>query len=285
MPIGIESLPPLRLRRRTDTERPSLGRRLLWCGVALLAVGVTVVAQYPAAWAAERVAEATGRRVLLADSQGSLWHGSATLALTAGNGGADATVLPGRLSWSIDMLPLLTGTLRAHVTHDRALEQPVTLAVSPGNWQAEAGAITLPASLLEGIGAPFNTLKLDGRLRAQWTPLSGQFGRTSGREKGQPDTVQGALTVTLEQVSSSLSRVRPLGSYQAVVSFGGVGGTPAQLTLSTLAGPLSLQGQGTLGRGAHFDGVASATPESEPQLIGLLSLLGPRDGPHYRLRF
>lgn len=280
--MRIESLPPLRVRRRADAdERAGLGWRVLWGVAALLAVAVTVVMQYPAAWAAERVAAATGHRVLLADSQGTLWHGSATLALTAGNGGADATVLPGRLSWSIDMLPLLTGTLRAHLTHDRALEKPVTLTVSPGHWEAEAGAMTLPASLLEGIGAPFNTLKLDGRLRAQWTPLSGQF----GRGKGQPDTAQGALTVSLEQVSSSLSRVRPLGSYQAVVSFGGVAGGPMQLSLSTLAGPLSLQGQGTLGRGAHFDGVASATPESEPQLIGLLSLLGPRDGSHHRLRF
>lgn len=284
--MGIESLPPLRLRRRADAdERTSLGWRVLWGGVALLAVGLTVVSQYPAAWAAERIAAATGHRVVLADSQGSLWHGSATLALTAGNGGADATVLPGRLSWSIDMLPLLTGTLRAHVTHDRALEQPVTLTVSPGNWQAEAGAMTLPASLLEGIGAPFNTLKLDGRLRAQWTPLSGQFGRASRQNSDKPDTAQGTLTVTLEQVSSSLSRVRPLGSYQAVMSLGGVGGGPIQLALSTLAGPLSLKGQGTLGPSAHFDGVASATPESEPQLIGLLSLLGPRDGSHHRLRF
>ena len=280
--MAIESLPPLRLRRRAEAdERPSLGWRVLWCVVALLAIAVTIVTQYPAAWAAERVAAATGHRVLLADSQGTLWHGSATLALTAGNGGADATVLPGRLSWSIDMLPLLTGTLRAHLMHDRALEKPVTLTVTPSHWEAEAGTVALPASLLEGIGAPFNTLKLDGRLRAQWTPLSGQF----GRGKGQPDTAQGALTVTLEQVSSSLSRVRPLGSYQAVVSFGGVGGGPMQLALSTLAGPLSLQGQGTLGPHAHFDGVASATPESEPQLIGLLSLLGPRDGSHHRLRF
>ena len=280
--MGIESLPPLRLRRRADAdERPSIGWRVLWCVVALLAVGVTVVSQYPAAWAAERIARATGHRVLLADSQGSIWHGSATLALTAGNGGADATVLPGRLSWSVDVLPLRTVTLLAHFTNDRALEQPVTLTVSPARWQAEPGAMTLPASLLEGIGAPFNTLKLDGRLRAQWTPLSGDFGRSQGR----PGTVQGALTVTLEQVSSSLSRVRPLGSYQAVVSFDGAGGGPAQLTLSTLAGPLTLQGQGALGQGAHFDGVASATPESEPQLIGLLSLLGPRDGSHHRLRF
>ncbi|CAJ0800410.1 hypothetical protein LMG7141_03818 [Ralstonia condita] len=280
--MGIESLPPLRIRRRADAdERASLGWRVLWCVVALLAVAATLISQYPAAWAAERIAQATGRRVLLADSQGSIWHGSATLALTAGNGGADATVLPGRLSWSIDMLPLLTGTLRAHIAHDHALEQPVALTLTPGHWQAEPGAVRLPASLLEGIGAPFNTLKLDGRLRARWTPLSGEF----GRGKGRPDTVQGALTVTLEQVSSSLSRVRPLGSYQTVVSFGGAAGGPVQLALSTLAGPLTLQGQGTLGQGAHFDGVASATPASEPQLIGLLSLLGPRDGSHYRLRF
>jgi general secretion pathway protein N len=82
--MSIESLPPLRLRRQVGSdERAGFGWHLLWCSVALLAVGVTVVAQYPAAWAAERVAAATGHRVLLADSQGSIWHGSATLALTA----------------------------------------------------------------------------------------------------------------------------------------------------------------------------------------------------------
>ncbi len=206
MPVSIESLPPLRLRRRgPDQEgRAGLGWRIVAAVAALASVAVTVVAQYPAAWAAERVAEATSHRVLLADAQGSIWHGSATLALTAGTGAADATVLPGRLSWSLDVWPLLMGTLRAHLTHDRAMAQPVTLAVSRGGWQAEAGSMTLPASLLAGIGAPFNTLRLDGQLRAQWTPLSGQF----GRGKGAPDTVQGALTLTLEQVSSSLSRVR-----------------------------------------------------------------------------
>jgi len=281
--VSIESLPPLRLRRRgPDQEgRAGLGWRIAVAVAALASVAVTVVAQYPAAWAAERVAEATSHRVLLADAQGSIWQGSATLALTAGTGAADATVLPGRLSWSLDAWPLLTGTLRAHLAHDRAMAQPVTLAVSRGGWQAEAGSMKLPASLLAGIGAPFNTLRLDGQLRAQWTPLSGQF----GRGKGAPDTVQGALTLTLEQVSSSLSRVRPLGSYRAELAFGGAAGGPARLTLSTLAGPLSLQGQGTVGRGAHFDGVARATPESEPLLIGLLSLMGPRDGTGYRLRF
>ena len=236
--MAIESLPPLRLRRRTpaEGERTHLGWRIVVGVAAVLAVAVTVVSQYPAAWAAERVAEATGQRVVLADAQGSIWHGSATLALTTGTGARDATVLPGRLSWSVDVLPLLTGTLRAHLAHDRALGQPVTLAVTPGGWQVEAGEMSLPASLLEGIGAPFNTLKLDGQLRAQWTPLSGQF----GGGKGQPDTAQGALTVTLEQVSSSLSRVRPLGSYRAVLAFAGVAGAsghPAgQLTRATRAG-------------------------------------------------
>jgi hypothetical protein len=35
----------------------------------------------------------------------------------------------------------------------------------------------------------------------------------------------------------------------------------------------------------HFDGEASASPEAQDSLIGLLALLGKREGDTYRLKF
>jgi len=55
--------------------------------------------------------------------------------------------------------------------------------------------------------------------------------------------------------------------------------------LSTIDGPLKLEGSGTLGRQARFDGTADAEPEAATQLVSLLSLLGRRENNVTRLRF
>ena len=58
-----------------------------------------------------------------------------------------------------------------------------------------------------------------------------------------------------------------------------------KLQLSTIAGPLHLEGSGTLGRQARFEGTAHAEPDAQTQLTSLLSLLGRRDNNVTRLRF
>jgi len=257
-------LAPRRLRA------PRGWQRLGWLGLGVATVALTVAANYPATWLASRIAAQTQGRVLLADASGSLWHGSATLALSAGTGSQTATVLPGRLQWQLAFWPLLAGTARLTVSHSEAMAAPVALTATPSGWQAQAGAIRLPASLLEGIGTPFNTLRPDGLMRADWSALQGTF-------KG---AITGHLTLRIEQVSSAVSRVRPLGSYRAEISWTGAG---AQLQLNTLAGPLHLEGSGTLG--GRFDGQATADPDAEAQLNALLSLLGRRENNVTRLRF
>jgi general secretion pathway protein N len=131
----------------------------------------------------------------------------------------------------------------------------------------------LPASLLEGVGAPFNTLRPDGTMRIDWTALQGRF---AGNQK------YGHLSVQLDQMSAAVSRLRPLGSYRADVDLTGAGG---KLQLKTTAGPLYLEGSGTLGRQARFEGTAHAAPDAATQLAGLLSLLGRTENNVTRLRF
>ncbi|NYH97251.1 type II secretion system protein N [Cupriavidus plantarum] len=265
-------LESLRLPRRRRRES-SFWRRLRWALLGVLVVIVTLIAQLPAAWLADSVAARSGQRVLLADAAGTIWHGSATVALSAGAGSQTGTVLPGRLAWTVPFWPLLTGTLRVVVSHDHSLAAPVALAVTPRGWTAQAGAMRLPASLLEGVGAPFNTLRPDGQMRLDWTAMRGRFA---------DGALEGHLTLRIEQVSSAVSRLRPLGSYRAEIDWTGAAG---RLDLKTMAGPLYLEGSGTLGKTARFEGTAKADPEAAAQLAGLLSLLGRREDNVTRLRF
>ena len=267
--VRLESL---RLPRR-KLRRPAGWRPVGWLLLGLATAGITALAMLPAAWIADTVAARTQRRVLLADASGSLWHGSATLALSAGAGSQTATVLPGRLQWSLAFWPLLTGSARLVLTHTEAMPAPVGLTVTPGGWTAQAGAIRLPAALLEGVGAPFNTLRPDGLMRVDWSALQGKFAG---------GLLYGHITLRIEQVSSSVSRLRPLGSYRAEIDWNGADG---QLALSTIAGPLHLDGGGTLGRQARFEGTAHADPDAATQLNSLLSLLGRRENNVTRLRF
>ncbi|WP_244786258.1 type II secretion system protein N [Cupriavidus pauculus] len=265
-------LEALRLpRRRARTPRG--WQRLRWALLGIVTVTVTIVASLPAAWMADRVAAETQRRVLLADAAGTMWQGSATLALSAGAGSQTATVLPGRLSWNVAFWPLLGGTLRVVLEQDATMAAPVTVSVSPAGWTVQPGSMRLPASLLEGVGAPFNTLRPDGTMRIDWTALQGRF---AGNQK------YGHLSVQLDQMSAAVSRLRPLGSYRADVDLTGAGG---KLQLKTTAGPLYLEGSGTLGRQARFEGTAHAAPDAATQLAGLLSLLGRTENNVTRLRF
>ncbi|MBY4946617.1 type II secretion system protein N [Cupriavidus respiraculi] len=270
-------LEALRLARR-DVRPARIGRTLGWLVLGLAAVLATIAAALPAAWLADGIAERTERRVLLADAEGTLWRGSATLALSAGAGSATATVLPGRLQWSVAFWPLLTGSLRLSLNHTEAMAAPVAVTVTPTGWRAQSGALRLPASLLEGVGAPFNTLRPDGLMRVDWSSLRGRFFAGGG----EPAGMQGHLSLRIEQVSSAVSRLRPLGSYRAEIDWAGATGT---LRLTTIDGPLHLEGGGPLGRRARFEGTARADPDAETQLAALLSLLGRRENNVTRLRF
>ncbi|OXH86864.1 general secretion pathway protein GspN, partial [Burkholderia multivorans] len=112
-----------------------------------------------------------------------------------------------------------------------------------------------------GLGTPFNTLDLQGDVRLGWTDW-----RLIGRN------AFGQLTVTIDGMSSRVSRVKPLGSYRAVLQAKGTG---ADLDLTTTQGPLFLDGHGTFGPGSGaFRGTAHAAPEQQANLAGLLNLLG-----------
>ncbi len=241
---------------------------------ALVGALVALVAFAPASWLATAVSRATGARVVLAETQGTLWGGSAMLVLTGGPGSLDAVSLPGRLEWR---LRLADGGLRIDMRQDCCLNEVVSLRVRPGlarstiellprpGWTA-----SWPSSLLRGMGTPWNTLQLGGAIRFNSPGLT--LEQAAGRW-----TMRGRADIEVLDASSPLTTVEPLGSYR----LGLVGDEQGQVRvqLSTTEGSLQLSGDGDWGPGGvRFRGEARASQGSEAALNNLLNIIGRREG-------
>ena len=247
-------------------------RWLAYALTALVAIVVTLAFVAPAQWLAGAVHDATAGRVELAEARGTVWNGSAILVLSAGeDASAPRTSLPERLSWELNPWRLLVGAVRLRVAHPSALAQPVQIDKAFGGpLQIGATQLRLPAALLAGLGAPWNTIRPGGQLTIAWIGLALEPGRMTGDIQGE-----------WQFASSALTPVSPFGHYRLDVS-GGYPGT--RLALGTLAGPLEMTGNGTIAeRGrVRFQGVARPLSNTDAttrtQLSGLISLLGRRDG-------
>lgn len=256
-------------------------RKLLFLLAALAALLATVLVVAPAQWSASAVGRATGGRLELADASGTVWNGSALLVLAAGPD-ADSTraTLPERLSWRMNPWSMLLGQFELTVTHPSALAQPLAVRAplfGGGATTLSATTLRLPASLLVGAGAPWNTIRPGGILMVRWDRLQIERGRIQGNFSGE-----------WQQASSALTPVSPMGHYRLQTN-GVWPGT--QLELLTLSGPLELKGSGTIPAGGRlsFTGRAQAMAGTDPgvkaQLTGLISLLGRRDGEGALLKF
>lgn len=235
----------------------------------------------PAAWLADAISANTGEQLLLADARGTVWSGSAQLVLSGGPASRDAMALPGRIEW--DIRPGLRGfELRAR--HPCCLNEQFRAQATP-----RVGGLTLqvlpqneplaqwPAAWLTGLGAPWNTLQPAGLIR-----VSSRHGLTLESSQGRL-AFSGAAVLQLENLSSRLSTLPSVGSYQLTIASQAQAGESARLTLATLRGPLRLAGEGQWGGtgvGTHlrFRGLASADPGSEAALSNLLNLIGRRQG-------
>jgi general secretion pathway protein N len=256
-------------------------RTALFVLAALLALLLTVLVIAPAQWAASALARASNGRVELAEARGTLWNGSALLVLaSAADTAAPRATLPERLSWQLSPWALLLGQLDVTVSHPSALAQPLSVRaplVGGGTTTLGATTLRLPASLLVGVGAPWNTIRPGGILVVTWDRLQLARGRLQGNISGE-----------WQYASSALTPVSPMGHYRLQTN-GIWPGT--QLELLTISGPLELKGNGTIPEGGRlrFTGRAQAMAGTDPgikaQLTGLISLLGRRDGDGALLNF
>lgn len=256
-------------------------RKLLFILAALAALLVTVLVIAPAQWAASTLKSATAGRLELAEATGTVWNGSALLVLaSSSDSGAARATLPERLAWRLSPWSLILGELDLTVSHPSALAQPLAVRAplfGGGATTLSATTVRVPASLLVGVGAPWNTIRPGGILLVTWDRLQVERGRIQGNFSGE-----------WQYASSALTPVSPMGHYRLQTN-GIWPGT--QLELLTISGPLELKGNGTIPEGGRlrFTGRAQAMAGTDPgvkaQLTGLISLLGRRDGEGALLNF
>lgn len=239
----------------------------------MLGLLLAVLAGAPARWLGSAVRWATLERVHLEAARGTVWSGSARLLLTGGAGTQDRRSLPGRVTWRWGLAwPGLSLELTAECCTPQPLQWRV-LATGEGlAVQLQDQQSQWPMAVLAGLGAPWNTLDAEGQL--QWQSAGLQLRRQQGQWLWL-----GQTRLQAQQLSSRLSTLRPMGSYEITLQ-GSASGTPTpELTLRTLQGPLQLQGQGQwLGQRLRFAGEASAQEGSEAALANLLNIIGRRDG-------
>lgn len=241
-------------------------RFVTWLFAGALSIALTVLAFFPAAWMAEIVEKQTAGRLTLGDAQGTLWNGSAFVGGAVSDSDAVTPLLPGRFSWRLSPLVLL-GWLDAELENPAALSQPVKVNGSWMEWQVSPASISLPAERLAALGAPLNTIQPSGQMRFSWELL--QLARQNGRIG-----INGTMNLSMEDIASRLSPVKPLGTYDLTLAWSGL---QASVKLKTNKGPMLLSGAGTISNGRlQFSGEAKAEAGQEEKLENLLNLLGQR---------
>lgn len=237
-------------------------------GVALL-VGL---AQLPAHWVAVALNHLTQGRVMLVEARGTLWNGSAFMALGAGVGSGSVHAWQQRLQWHMAPSGLNEFTLKlSDATSSAKAPWVWQLRWLPTGWQVHAGAVDwrLPSQWLIGLGTPWNTIEPQGQVHIS---SPGWLWQQSGRSWQS----QGRFTLTLLDFATRLSSLKPLGDYELSIE-----ATPeTRVMLKTLQGPLQLVGHGVWHDGKlQFEGEAWALQtQDEPVLSNLLGVLGTRNG-------
>ncbi len=236
-------------------------------GVVGLLLAMVLLA--PAVWLAAALDRATSGRIQLVETVGTVWTGSGQLTLTGGAGSRDRATLPGRVNWKLRMDGFALGL---ELNAGCCTPQPLQARAQP-RWggvglQIFDSASEWPAFLLAGLGAPWNTLQADGSLKLMTQGLSLEWLR-------QQPTVAGRAEFTAVALTSSLTTLKPMGTYQLSL----LGGNAIDVRLVTLEGSLQLSGSGRwVGSRLSFEGIASAAPGYEAALANLLNIIGRRNG-------
>ncbi len=248
-----------------------------WLQVFVTAIALfgIVIWQFPIKWLAGTVSQASHCRVVLADPSGTLWRGGTAIGFSEptldGNACRPPQAMTERLFWNTGCnFSERTCSIRIEAA---TLRQPLQISVSLAGVRIHEDEIRLPSEILEVMGAPWTILHPRGDLTVRWSDLRFQGGSKNGN-----------IHADLYSLSSPVSLIRPLGSYSLDASLSGSG---ISYTLSTTEGPLILEAEGQIANDgkAIGQGQASATPESQDALNGLLGLIGRKQGNTYKLVF
>jgi len=238
----------------------------------LVCVLILVVAYFPIRWLSATVAKTTSCQVALLQPEGTLWKGSAQLGFSEIQAGASATcrspqISAERFAWTTQCS---VSNLKCRWLIQYAnMARPLELTVRPSAITLASNQIELPANMVEVAGGLMRSLHLRGKLDIRWEDLI------------LDSSPKGLVEVRFLNIASPISPVKPLGSYALTFQFK----QALTLDVSTINGPLLLTANGSIEKGRlSLQGEATASPESIDSLIGLLSIIGKKDGAVYRFK-
>ena len=191
-----------------------------WGKGAALGALVGVVLFAPASWLARGVVELTDGRLLLAESQGTVWQGDAVAILTGGPGSRDARALPGpgvahQTQGGLGCACLCSRLLSAHAGgagHQAGLGRVrAEVKLNPGAPDADLVAMGWSGiGLRPGSGAGYALEYL-----AIGRPVAHEYaGSRGGVGAGSLAEIEGQADLSLDNVSSPISTLDRLGSYR-----------------------------------------------------------------------
>ena len=234
-------------------------RRTLKAAGLLLALACSYLAMLPATWLDALLQNVSLGTLGMTATRGSLWRGEGSLQAVQPSGEA-VTLAP--VNWDVALGELLS--LQLHLVMRSAQDGATVLdvALKPGQIRIQSARLQLPATLLGVLSPTLRAADLSGQCLLQAKDVLLEKGRTSG-------TAQ----VAWQGAGSSLSRIRPLGSYQLLLSGQGNG---LDFRLMTLAGPLSLDGSGhwVPNQKSVYQITATPTEATRRDLVPLLRMMG-----------
>ena len=230
-----------------------------------LAFMLTLIIRAPATLLNGWLQSASHGKMVLANTDGTLWQGAGTLALPKRAGGF---ITLGALHWDMALLPLFGGKLKIIFRWDETPEAtPTEVIVSPNRIELNHLQATLPAAAMGEVSPLIEPAQLQGHLQIR-----------SDHLVVTPKGTEGAASADWLNAGSALSAVNPLGKYH--LAFNGAG-ERLQIVLTTTSGALVLEGQGNWSRprGLEFNGKARAAEGKQESLAQLLAHLGPQESP------
>lgn len=236
--------------------------------LGLAAYAVFLLLTVPAPFLAARALDATRGAVMLTGARGTLWHGEARARIFPRRG---PPVEIDSLAWHFQPARLLAGRFSFDVKLGAAgLTGELEAARAPGGWQLRDLVVRGEAAGLATLAPILAALRPAGALTI-----------AAPRLDWDGEALRGDAMAEWRGASVGWSEVRPLGSYRANLrSSQG----PAQVTVTTLDGPLRVTGQGTLTPplALAFSGEARADAAQAQALEPLLALIGAKraDGAH-----
>jgi general secretion pathway protein N len=226
---------------------------------------VALLITAPASVLSRALDVASHGRIELANTQGTIWNGTANPILHQGSGGLIPLSL---LHWNFAPFALLTGKLSVQLNWGNEQQTiPMKVVVSIDQIELQHTYVPLPAILLDEASDFLKPAALRGQIILKSDSLS--ISRQG---------LKGTATADWLNASSLLSSISPLGNYHFAFSSSTSG---LDLTLSTTNGALLLAGQGHFSStaGLDFRGTAQAANGQQEALRELLSHLGPQERP------